>query len=294
MRTATLVAPHKVASAERARAEPGPGEVLVCLEGCGVCASSLPLWEGRPWFEYPLPPGAPGHEAWGIELESGTRVALLSYHGFAEYEIVPKRSLVALPAELDARLFPGEALGCAMNVFRRSGVRGGDTVAIIGAGFLGLLLVQLCVAEGATVLAWSRRPFARKLARLFGAMTPDAPPDEACDVAIEAAGVQATLELASKLVRTGGTLVIAGFHQDGPRSIDLQSWNWRGLNVINAHERDAEISLAGMRAAVQAVSEGRLRPEPLYTHVFRLDRLEDAFETACRRPDDFLKALIVV
>ena len=45
---------------------PGPGAVRVKLEGCGVCGSNLPVWEGRPWFKYPLNPGAPGHEGWGI------------------------------------------------------------------------------------------------------------------------------------------------------------------------------------------------------------------------------------
>ena len=39
--------------------EPGPGQILVRMEGSGVCASSLPLWEGREWFSYPQPPGAP-------------------------------------------------------------------------------------------------------------------------------------------------------------------------------------------------------------------------------------------
>ncbi len=45
--------------------EPGEGEVLLQLEGSGVCASSLPLWEGRSWFNYPQPPGAHGHRAAG-------------------------------------------------------------------------------------------------------------------------------------------------------------------------------------------------------------------------------------
>ena len=55
--------------------------------------------------------------------------------------------LVSLPPELDGRPFPGEAVGCAMNVFARSGIRTGDEVAVVGAGFLGLLLVQLAVGR---------------------------------------------------------------------------------------------------------------------------------------------------
>ena len=54
--------------------EPGPGQVLLRLEGSGVCASSLPVWEGREWFDYPQPPGAPGHEGWGRVVAVGAGV----------------------------------------------------------------------------------------------------------------------------------------------------------------------------------------------------------------------------
>jgi NADPH:quinone reductase len=292
MQAATVVAPGRIELVHVPRPKPSPGERVVRVEGCGICASSLPLWEGRPWFDYPLPPGAPGHEAWGVETGSGARVALLSYHGFAEYEVVDERMLVPLPADLDDVPFPGEALGCAMNVFGRSGVRGGDTVAVVGAGFLGLLLVQLFVGAGAEVLVFSRRPSARDLARSFGGQPRDDVPAESCDVVVEAGGHQETLDLASALVRTGGRLVIAGFHQDGHRTIDLQSWNWRGLDVVNAHERSEETALAGMRAAVGAVLSERLRPDRLYSHTFALADLGRAFEVASRRPDGFVKAVV--
>ena len=49
----------------------------------------------------------------------------------------------------------------------------------------------------------------------------------------------------------------------------MQLWNWRGLDVINAHERDPEVYVEGMREAVEAVAAGRLDPSPLYTHTFR-------------------------
>ena len=73
----------------------------------------------------------------------------------------------------------------------------------------------------------------------------------------------------------------------------MQLWNWRGLDVVNAHERDPAIRLDGIREAAAAVVEGRLDPAPLYTHVFPLDRLGEAFELARRRPDGFVKALVV-
>src|SRR4051794_19283632 len=73
--------------------QPGPGELRIKLEGCGVCASNLDVWKGQPWFEYPLDAGAPGHEGWGRidttdpawpDLKLGDRVAFLSGHAYAE------------------------------------------------------------------------------------------------------------------------------------------------------------------------------------------------------------------
>jgi threonine dehydrogenase-like Zn-dependent dehydrogenase len=287
-----LEAPGRIRIGDHPVPELAAGEVLVRIQGCGVCASSIPVWEGRSWFEYPLRPGAPGHEGWGVEVASGRRVALVSYHAFAQYEAVPETSVVPLPPALDDQPFPGEALGCAMNVFARSIVGAGTTVAVVGAGFLGLLLVQLCVGAGARTLAFSRRETALRLARAFGAETPAEPAEESCDVVIEAGGVQETLELAGRVCRTRGRLVIAGFHQDGRRAVDLQLWNWRGLDVVNAHERDPLVYLEGIQAAAEAVAAGQLDPQPLYTHVVPLERLADAFELARTRPGGFVKALV--
>lgn len=287
-RSAVVTAPGRVEVRPSAVPEPGPGEVLLRLEGCGVCGSNVPVWEGRPWFEYPLEPGAPGHEGWGRvaavgagvdERLLGRRVAALSYRAFAGHDVAPAEHVVELPSELEGTPFPGEALACAVNVFGRSDVRAGQTVAVVGVGFLGSLLVQLAGAAGAEVVEVRR----------------DTPVDayrERCERVLEAAGAQAALDTASRLVAAGGRLVIAGYHQDGPRTVDLQSWNWRGLDVVNAHERDPAVYAAGMREAVAAVLDGRIELEPLLTHRFPLERLGDALEAARARPPGFVKAWV--
>jgi NADPH2:quinone reductase len=291
--------------------EPGEGEVRLRLEGSGVCGSDLAVWAGRPWFEYPQPPGAPGHEGWGVVdavgpgvsgFAEGDRVAGLTYRAYADYDVARAVDLVPLPAA--AGPFPGEALGCAVNVVRRSGIRAGDTVAVVGAGFLGCVIVQLAAAAGARVLAISRRPSALEAAAAIGAEETIALEEpvverveeltdrDLCDVVIEAAGVQGTLDLAGPLTRNRGRLVIAGFHQDGGRQVDMQLWNWRGLDVVNAHERDPAVYIEGIREAAAAVEEGRLDPSPLYTHRFGLDQVGAALDTAVKRPDGFVKALV--
>jgi threonine dehydrogenase-like Zn-dependent dehydrogenase len=292
--------------------EPGPGEVRLRLEGSGVCGSDLAVWTGRPWFEYPRPPGAPGHEGWGLVdalgagvegLREGDRVAGLSYNAYAEFDLARAENLVPLPEGVEH--FPGEALGCAVNVVRRSGIEPGDTVAVVGAGFLGCVIGQLAAGVGARVIAISRRRSALETAREMGAaetvgleepvleQVEELTGGGLCDVVVEAAGAQATLDLAGPLTKTRGRLVIAGFHQDGSRSVDMQLWNWRGLDVVNAHERDPRVYVEGVREAALAVSEGRLDPSPLYTHRFGLDEVGRALETAVERPEGFMKALVV-
>ncbi|HSJ25658.1 MAG TPA: alcohol dehydrogenase catalytic domain-containing protein, partial [Longimicrobiales bacterium] len=73
-RIALLSAPRRMDIVTAAVEEPGPGQVLVRLAGCGVCGSNLPVWEGREWFEYPQPSGAPGHEGWGVVEATGPSV----------------------------------------------------------------------------------------------------------------------------------------------------------------------------------------------------------------------------
>ncbi|HYG35463.1 MAG TPA: zinc-binding dehydrogenase [Clostridia bacterium] len=317
MAAAVVEAPNRARMTRVRRPEPGAGEVRVRIEGCGVCGSNLAPWEGRPWFNYPLAPGELGHEGWGRidalgentqRFQVGDRVALLSYRAYAEYDVASESAVVKLPESLEKQPFPGEALGCAMNVFHRSGIQPGQTVAIVGIGFLGAVLTSLSARCGAHVIAISRRPFALDIARKLGAAE-TIPMDDhgriierakgltsgrGCDQVIEAVGQQWPLDLAGELTCERGRLIIAGYHQDGPRQVNLQLWNWRGLDVVNAHERDPKMYAKGMQAALEAVASGQLDPFLLYTHSFRLDELGKALNAMKERPDHFLKALIVV
>jgi threonine dehydrogenase-like Zn-dependent dehydrogenase len=315
MRAAVLTAPRHVEIKEVSLPEPGPRQVRIRLEGCGLCASNIPVWQGRDWFSYPVAAGNPGHEGWGTidalgpevdHLQVGDRVAALSYQAYAEYDLAEADAVVRLPAALAGSPFPGEPLGCAINIFRRSDIRPGQTVAIIGIGFLGALLVQLVKKAGARVLALSQRDYSLAMAREAGAdetillddhwqiieKVKKLTDEKFCERVIECTGKEWPLNLAGELTAERGKLIIAGFHQDGMRAVNVQLWNWRGLDVINAHERDPQVYLEGMREAVAAVQGGRLNPAPLYTHTFPLENIGQAFQMLENRPDGFMKALI--
>jgi threonine dehydrogenase-like Zn-dependent dehydrogenase len=315
MRAAVLTGPGRIEVRQVARPSPGPGQVRLRLEGCGVCASNLTPWSGPDWMNFPTEPGDLGHEAWGVVdavganvtgVKPGDRVAALTYRGYAEYDLAEAENVVRLPDTLAGQPFPGEPLGCAMNIFRRSGIEAGQTVAIIGIGFLGAILTRLATEAGARVIAISRRPFSLDLARGMGAAETIPMEDHNgiiarvkeltegrfCDVVIEAVGKQWPLDLAAEICKERGRLIVAGYHQDGPRQVNMWLWNWRGLDVINAHERDPKIYMQGIREAVDAVAAGRFDPKPLMTHEFALDRLGEALDATRDRPDGFLKALV--
>jgi threonine dehydrogenase-like Zn-dependent dehydrogenase len=292
----------------------GPDQLLVKMEGVGLCASNIPVWEGREWFQYPMEPGAPGHEGWGIVEEKGDqvtgfqigqRVAILQGNAFAEYLTVPASDAVLLPAELEGVPFPGEPLGCLMNIFKRADIQEGQTVAIIGLGFLGLGLINLCKQKGAQVLALSRRDSSLEQASANADLCikmdnhyqiiqkiQEHTGGRGCERVIECTGKQWPLDLATEIIGDYGKLIIAGYHQDGLRNVNLQKWNWKAIDVINAHERDPQKYKDGIVAAIEAVKEGQLHPDELLTHDFTFDQLHEAMELLRECPEGFIKGYI--
>jgi threonine dehydrogenase-like Zn-dependent dehydrogenase len=228
----------------------------------------------------------------------GDRVACISYRAHAEFDTCCAENVVVVPSALDPESpLPGEPLACAANAVRRAGVSPGDRVAVVGCGFLGLLLVALCADVAGELAAVSRRGFARRLASASGATSVWDPGDARLvqqppfDVVFEATGYEDPLDLAGRLTRIRGTLAIVGYHQDGRRSVDMQLWNWRGLDVVNAHEREPAAYVAGLRAGLDAVRAGRIDLQPLITHRYPLERLADAYRMSVERPEGFVKAV---
>lgn len=317
MRAAVLEGPQRFSVAEVPIPQPGAGEVLIRLEGCGVCASNVEPWEGQPWSTWPGTPGGMGHEGWGrivalgegVEgLSIGDRVTALTERSYAEYDVARADMVVPLPASLEGMPVPGEPVACAMNIFARSDIRAGQTVVIVGIGFLGAILTRLAVDAGARVIAVSRRAETLDLARRMGAAE-TIPMDDHWRIiedvkrltdgrmaprVIECVGKQWPLDLAGELVAEGGRLVIAGYHQDGPRQVNMQMWNWKGIDIASAHERDAAVRMAGLRAAVDALASGRLDLGPLLTGSYALDQLGEALAATRDKPGAFVKAWVAL
>jgi threonine dehydrogenase-like Zn-dependent dehydrogenase len=240
------------------------------------------------------------------DFSVGDRVAFLSTNAYAQYDLTASVEAVPIPDSLSGQAVPGEPLACALNIFRRSDIQPGQSVAIVGIGFLGAMLTHLCEKAGARVIALSRRAFSREVADRFGARAtldledPERSvtqarsftQDAGFERVIEAVGSQEALNVATALAGTRARVVIAGYHQDGSRTVDMQRWNWLGLDVISAHERDPAVYRRGMRDAIEMMAAGAIDPAPLLTHRFPLAEIGDAFNALAERPRGFIKAVV--
>jgi threonine dehydrogenase-like Zn-dependent dehydrogenase len=315
MRAARLAGPGQIVMEETALPEPGAGEVRIRLEGCGVCASNLTPWAGAEWMQYPLEPGAMGHEGWGVVdalgdgvsgVQVGDRVAALSYKSYAEYDVAAADAIVPLPSVLDGKPFPGEPLGCAMNIFRRSGISAGQTVAIVGIGFLGALLTRLASDAGARVIAISRRPFSLDVAKEMGAhelipmddhwriieRVKELTGGTFADRVIEAVGKQWPLDLAAEITRSAGGWWWPAITRTGRARSTCSSGTgagWTSSTPTSATRRCTSTASAPPWTRSPA---GGLDPSSLYTHGYALDELGRALDDTRDRPDGFLKALV--
>lgn len=313
MKTSVIESPGNFVIMDSEMPEINENEVLVRLEGTGVCASNLPVWEGREWFRYPIEPGAPGHEGYGVvektgssvrDVKQGDKVTLISQHAYAQYDKANVSEIATFPDELKSS-FPGEPVACAVNIFRRSDLLKDQPVLVIGAGYLGCMLIQLAKNAGAIINVISRRKTSLEYARIAGAdhlidfddyyralgqvkkLFPEGVPR-----IIEATGAQQSIDFATETIAIRGKLIIAGYHQDGMRHVNMQVWNWKGIDVINAHERNPETSINGLKEAIRLAELKILQPEKFITHYIGFENINDAFRLLKDRPEDFMKAVI--
>jgi 2-desacetyl-2-hydroxyethyl bacteriochlorophyllide A dehydrogenase len=313
MRIAVLREPGRFEIADEQLPPVGREEVRLRVAACGVCASELDIWRGErghatsPWY--------PGHEVSGVVLECGADVtepgagdhvaAWVTTRGFAEEVVVRAEHCVPVDT-VPMELALAEPLACAVNAIERTPIRVADDVLLLGAGYMGLLLLQLVTQRGARhVIVADIRDEALERARAFGAtyvvnaatgglarVVADLTDGRGADVTIEATGTQPALAGVGEVTRMSGTVTIAGYHQGPPRLIDLATWNWKAFTIVNAHFRDVGVIMRGMRAAGRLLTSKRISMEPLVTHRFPLDRIDEAFRTAVEKPAGFVKAVV--
>jgi L-iditol 2-dehydrogenase len=315
MKIAVLQAPRNFEIIEEVVPNLAPDEVLLRVAACGVCTSELDQWEGKAGgITYPR---FPGHEVSGIVEQVGSEVvsyqpgdrvaAWVTSRGFGEF--VSVKAEYCFPAgDMQLDLALAEPLACSVNAVEMANLSLSDDVVIIGAGFMGNLVQKLVQLKGPHhVIVADTRPDALERAKEMGATRVVDVRNESlpeivkamtdglgADVSFEATGAQAPLTMLGDVTRMSGKVVIVGFHQGGVREIPLAYWNWMAFQIHNAHFREISTIMRGMRIGMRLLTSGRLSLEDLVTHRFRLNEINQAFQTACEKPEGFVKSTVVM
>jgi L-iditol 2-dehydrogenase len=309
VKAALLYAPGDLRVEEVPRPEPGPGDVLVEIEVALTDGTDLKTFRrGHPLLARESP--APfGHEFCGIV--DGRRVVaansapcgacdgcargdqcreLVFLAGaYADWIVVPERIAAVNLHEVPPGVVPEvaamvEPLACCLRGVERAGIHAGDTVAILGAGPIGLMLAA-CVADaGGWPVVVGGRPERQELVELFGA---ESGAGAGADVVIEAVGSDAAWGDAVELVRPGGTVVMfGGLPRDARPPVDAYRLHYEELTVRGSFHHTP----ATVRAALGFLGSGAYPWERLVTHRVLLDELPVLFADP---PRDLLKAAVV-
>lgn len=323
--------------------EPGPGEVLLRVAAVGICGSDHHYYHEGAIGNAIVDQGmVMGHEfsarvealgAGVTGLAVGQLVAVepaipcghceSCQHGHPNLcpdvlfcgspnHIGAMATAITMPAEncfpLPDTLTPVEGallepLGVAIHSVDLAHLRVGQTVAVLGAGPIGLLIAAMARLSGATDIFVTeplgyRRAFAVEYAADVAfdpgaedvvAAILDATGGRGVDVAFEAAGANATPDQAARVVRPGGTVVVAGIPDDDTMRMTASVIRRKGLTIKIVRRMKHTYP-----RAIRLVERGGLDIAPLATHVFPFERVAEAFELVHGFHDGVLRAIIQI
>ena len=325
------------------RPVPGPGEVLLRVAAVGVCGSDVHYYlEGRIGSQVVTDPIIMGHEfsAWIAELgpdaerlDVGQLVTVdpgiscgkcepcrqghpnlcpnVRFCGtppvdgvFAQYTLMPVENCYPLPegfGPIEGAML--EPLGIAIHSVDLAHLQAGQTVAVLGAGPVGLLTAAVARAAGAAEIYMTeplahRRQFAVEYIAdaAFDPQTTDVATEikrltggRGVDVAFEAAGAPDTPQQAAAVACIGGKVIVIGIPADDTMNMNAFTVRHKGLTIKLVRRMKHTYP-----RAIRLVQSGMVDVKPLATHLFPLERIAEAFELVAGYRDGVLRAVIQV
>ncbi len=289
-------------------------EMLVRITHCGLCQYDGSYFKGI----IGSIPQRLGHEPVGVVEQVGKNVTgfkpgdrvtglFANLRAFATYGVADPRQAVLVPAGIPSHLALGEPLKCISTIARAAAPQFGDAVLIMGAGFMGLLvLAALRGSPAGLLIAADINEERLRLAREIGAthaLRSDEPSfldnmkdlthGRGIDVAVEVVGLPEPAELAARALRKGGRprYVLAGWHGQ-PGTFTLRNWTTVGAEILCAHPSYSLDPMEDLRRGVEALGRGVFPMERLVTHRFPLERVQEGLEAMVGKTPGYIKGVI--
>jgi 2-desacetyl-2-hydroxyethyl bacteriochlorophyllide A dehydrogenase len=229
--------------------------------------------------------------------ENMTSLGIFRHGGLAEFNVAPAKALHKISLDVPPeRACLAEPLACVFHAFEKANFAPGESVAILGAGPIGLLFLMLFKAAGAgRVCVIEPTEFRRKVAERLGADLALNPKTENClaevkavtrigvDVAVDAAG--SLLPESLELVRRGGRVILFGVNQHAERSLNQYVITRYETSILGSY-----IQRSAFPKVVRILEAGLLPVEKLITHRLKLSEVGVALEAM--RAGEAIKAVV--
>ncbi|MBE3140230.1 MAG: zinc-dependent alcohol dehydrogenase family protein [Thermoplasmata archaeon] len=313
MESVVIRKPKEIFVMEKEIPEPGPGEVLIQVMASGICGTDLHIYRGEYLGDYPV---IPGHEFSGVVTATGSQVTRFNFGdrvavepniacencshclnnrqnfclnwqaigvtlpgGMEEYVTAPEKAVFSignLPYEQAAFMEP---LSCVVHGVERAHIDLADKVAILGAGPIGDLILQMACLQGAAhITLLENNPGRAELACQLGAdQVVNRMEDlqlNTYDVVIDATGVIPVMNRAIDFARHGGTVLLFGVPPSG-KNMEFEAFKifQKGLTLLSSYT-----SVRNSFQAISLLQTGQVQVEPLISHRLPLKELPRALE----------------
>jgi 2-desacetyl-2-hydroxyethyl bacteriochlorophyllide A dehydrogenase len=338
MKATVLKRPFEMSIEEVPLPVPGPDEVLVQVKASAICGSDLKAFEGK----HPLikPPIVLGHEFSGVVAKKGSSVEAFQQGdrvvvepsfacgrcffcrsqafylceslkqlghqlpgSFAEYTVSKARFTYPLPENVPFEKGAlTQPLAISIHAMDRAKVEKGQSLAILGMGAIGLLLLQVAKLRGARVFASDIVDFKLEKAKAMGAeeIWNGSRPETAsrvrawtegrgADVVIEAAGSSATIDHAFSAVRRGGTILLLGLTGHEKEQVSLERVTLDELNVAGT----MRYAHGDFQRAIGMLERGEIDLDALILRRFALAEAPGVFRETLRAPEQVLRSVMI-
>lgn len=289
--------------------DPAEGEVQITGGACGICSWDIVTAKLGSAME-PMAP--PGHEGIGYISKIGPGVSgfregdRVAGGGFATVRNLPSHSVYPIPdSDLADEHWIVEPVSCAVTGIDQTQLRAGETVALIGCGFMGQLILQgLLHSPAGELIAIDIAEQRLALARQQGAPETINPTEHEpgelvaalsarnIDVVVDASGSQPGLDLAADIVKRGGRINLFGWIKGQSATFDPTKWHLGGFTIVNSSPSSRIRNT--FPQAIRLIHAGVFDLRPLVTHTASLAGYPSLMEEILAGEPSYVKGVVTL